>query len=64
MKLYTEKYRTPKLTIAFPGKTIDHRGTIVTTVFVCSEPRKYPTGQKNATQHNINWNLMTPISYP
>ena len=59
MELYTEKYRTPKLTIAYPSETIDHRGTTVTTVWVCSEPRKYPAGQKNETEHNINWNLVT-----
>ena len=54
MKLYIEKYRTPKLTIAYPSETIDHHGATVTTVWMRSEPRKYPAGQKNATRHNIN----------
>jgi len=49
MELYTEN-----LTIAYPSETIDQLGK---TVWVCSEPRKYPAGQKNATEHNINWNL-------
>ena len=64
MELYTEKYRTPKLTIAYPSETIAHRGTTLTTVWVCSEPRKYPAGQKNATQQNINWNLVTQVNLP
>jgi len=43
------------------SETEDHWGTTVTTVWVCSEPRKYPAGQKNATQHNINWNRVTHV---
>ena len=43
----------PKLTIAYPSETIYHRGTTVTTVWVCTEPPNYPAGQHNATQHKL-----------
>ncbi len=45
-ELYTEKYSTPKLTIAYPSETIHHRGTTMTTDWACGEPRKYTARQK------------------